>query len=164
MSPSPLSSRRPTGLIVVATVLALAAVLLGGSLLNLRSDFNESRTELNRVRTERDNLVSAEAERLARESALPDVLAIVEKTGSNVPGYRIVGDSTYAEISITGVGLFDLKPLLDAMNLLGFANSVGSQIGNTRALDGTRDAKGDHVSATWTYHPDHGLDVVITRD
>lgn len=36
-----------------------------------------------------------------------------------------------------------------------------SRIGNTRALDGTLTAEGDHVVASWTYHPDDGLSIVL---
>jgi hypothetical protein len=40
---------------------------------------------------------------------------------------------------------------------LGFSSATSDRISNTRALDGTLSATGEHVNATWTYHPDDGL-------
>jgi hypothetical protein len=40
--------------------------------------------------------------------------------------------------------------------------SVVAQMGSTRALDGTRDASFDGMTATWTYHTDDGLEVIVT--
>ena len=40
--------------------------------------------------------------------------------------------------------------------------TVIAQMDSTRALDGTRDATWDGMTATWTYHPDDGLDVILT--
>ena len=40
-------------------------------------------------------------------------------------------------------------------------DSVLSRISNTRALDGRQSATWDNYSASWGYHPDNGLDIVI---
>ncbi|MGN7149279.1 hypothetical protein ACTHQ6_09845 [Arthrobacter sp. SAFR-179] len=40
---------------------------------------------------------------------------------------------------------------------------VRSQMGSTRALDGTQHASWDKISASWTYHPNTGLDVVLNE-
>jgi hypothetical protein len=34
---------------------------------------------------------------------------------------------------------------------------------NTRALDGMQTASWGNYEASWTYHPDEGLDVVVTE-
>ncbi|WP_460391835.1 hypothetical protein [Actinophytocola sediminis] len=40
--------------------------------------------------------------------------------------------------------------------------SVTSRMNGTRALDGMQDAEWDGIEASWTYHPDAGLDVILT--
>lgn len=40
-------------------------------------------------------------------------------------------------------------------------DSVVSRIDSTRALDGRQDAEWDNYSASWGYHPDSGLDIVV---
>lgn len=39
--------------------------------------------------------------------------------------------------------------------------SLRSRMGSTRALDGTVDGKWDGFSATWNYHPDDGMRVIV---
>lgn len=82
-------------------------------------------------------------------------------------------DSRFVEIldngagmSIDGVGA--KKPLgagLDQieciLNELGAPSTVRARMGNTRALDGTQDASWSSLRATWTYHPESGINVVI---
>jgi hypothetical protein len=41
--------------------------------------------------------------------------------------------------------------------------SVLARLGNTRALDGMRDARWGAYAASWTYHPDDGLNLIITE-
>jgi hypothetical protein len=41
--------------------------------------------------------------------------------------------------------------------------SVISQMSQTRALDGMQDATWGQFSAKWTYHPDNGLDIIVTE-
>lgn len=40
-------------------------------------------------------------------------------------------------------------------------DAVISQMERTRALDGTRDATWGPFTASWSYHPDRGLDVIV---
>lgn len=42
--------------------------------------------------------------------------------------------------------------------------SVTTQMDSTRALDGRQSASWDTYTATWSYHPDTGVDVIITED
>lgn len=44
---------------------------------------------------------------------------------------------------------------------LGAPESVYARMGSTRALDGTQDSAWRDYTATWTYHPDDGLNVII---
>lgn len=41
-------------------------------------------------------------------------------------------------------------------------DAVRSEIGATRALDGRRSAEWGNFHASWSYHPDSGLDMTIT--
>lgn len=50
----------------------------------------------------------------------------------------------------------DFDCALKAMNAPAF---VSNQISNTRALDGRVTASWGKISASWTYHPDSGLDI-----
>lgn len=38
-----------------------------------------------------------------------------------------------------------------------------SEIGQTRALDGRQKASWGKVEASWSYHPDRGLDMTLTE-
>lgn len=40
--------------------------------------------------------------------------------------------------------------------------SVTAQMDNTRALDGMQTAEWGDFAASWTYHPDSGMDLIIT--
>jgi hypothetical protein len=51
-----------------------------------------------------------------------------------------------------------LPALLDG---LGFSSGTIDRIERTRALDGTQEAESDGVTATWTYHPDAGLSLIL---
>ena len=44
---------------------------------------------------------------------------------------------------------------------LGMPDSVSNRMGSTRALDGRQDAQWGEFSATWGYHPDSGMNVVV---
>ncbi|MEV4465725.1 hypothetical protein AB0J51_19140 [Micromonospora echinofusca] len=41
---------------------------------------------------------------------------------------------------------------------------VVSEMASTRALDGKQNARWGKVRASWTYHPDQGLDVILVTD
>jgi hypothetical protein len=77
-------------------------------------------------------------------------------------GLDVLGESdeTFASLTVFSSYMPALERLLDE---LGFPASTMSRIGNTRALDGTLEAKGEKAIATWTYHPDNGLNIVIER-
>ena len=44
-------------------------------------------------------------------------------------------------------------------NVLGLPSWLYEEMGKTRALDGRQKEVFDHVTVTWTYHPDQGLEV-----
>ena len=58
----------------------------------------------------------------------------------------------------SGASYSDVACVLDE---LGIPDSVSSRMGNTRALDGRQEAQWGEFSASWGYHPDSGMNVVI---
>lgn len=66
----------------------------------------------------------------------------------------------YASLQLRGTGSTGrLTTVL--VDEYGFPGSLDARIGNTRALDGTLTAEGEGYGASWTYHPDDGLSIVI---
>lgn len=46
---------------------------------------------------------------------------------------------------------------------LGTPQSIIVKVGQTRALDGRQEDSADGIEYSWTYHPDNGLDMIITQ-
>src|SRR6187431_488370 len=42
-------------------------------------------------------------------------------------------------------------------------DTILAKMANTNALSGTQTAEWDGISASWTYHPDNGFDVIFTE-
>lgn len=47
------------------------------------------------------------------------------------------------------------------LSALGAPHGVLAKMDSTRALDGQQSDEWDGITATWTYHPDEGLDVIL---
>ncbi|WP_020076065.1 hypothetical protein [Cryocola sp. 340MFSha3.1] len=50
--------------------------------------------------------------------------------------------------------------ILKALNV---TDAILNEIETTRALDGRQEGTWDGVDASWTYHPDNGLDLTLTE-
>lgn len=74
-------------------------------------------------------------------------------------GHTLVIDMRGQELGSGSLSATEVGCLLDA---LGTPAHVTSRMDSTRALDGMQDASWDGLTASWTYHPDDGLDIVIT--
>ena len=61
-----------------------------------------------------------------------------------------------------GSGTATIDDINCVMDELEVPQSVRAQMGSTRALDGMQSATWSTYKATWTYHPNNGLDVIIT--
>jgi hypothetical protein len=62
-----------------------------------------------------------------------------------------------------GSGLASGDEAICLLKMTGMPDSVKTEILHTRALDGMqRDTWGSY-KASWTYHPDHGLNVVVSE-
>lgn len=112
-----------------------------------------TRSELDDVRARLDAIEEAEA-------ALPD-LADVGRRRLGTTG--TINDLSPEHLSLTFYAGDDFDALEDLLDELGFSPAVIDRMGNTRALDGTQSAEAPHVVATWTYHPDDGLNIVLER-
>lgn len=78
---------------------------------------------------------------------------------------EVEGDGSSMFIDGSGKDLFsgsasfsDIDCILDA---LGTPESVKNKMYGTRALDGRLDGSWGQYEASWTYHPDDGLDIII---
>lgn len=92
--------------------------------------------------------------------------AAVEACGLEFSSYASVGDGgdsvvldMEGEEDIFGLGYYDVMCVLGELDL---PDSAESLMLSTSALDGRQTADWDNLSASWTYHPDEGLDVIVT--
>ena len=100
----------------------------------------------------------------------PDTALIAAVDGCGVdsdPSFDL-GDEGYT-LSIDGKGEddgrgADLTDIACVLNALNVSDAVVGRIDNTRALDGTLEGDWDGFTATWSYHPDSGLSMVIEEE
>ncbi|WP_133741587.1 hypothetical protein [Actinorugispora endophytica] len=65
------------------------------------------------------------------------------------------------EDDISGLSHTGLHCVLGALDV---PDSVTAQMEGTTAMDGRQSASWDGITASWSYHPDRGLDVVFSLD
>jgi hypothetical protein len=63
-----------------------------------------------------------------------------------------------------GSGAASLDGFTCVLTHLDTPQSVISKMNSTRALDGMQSATWANFEASWTYHPDDGLDLIITQN
>ncbi|WP_037365987.1 hypothetical protein [Nakamurella lactea] len=74
----------------------------------------------------------------------------------------VSGEADYLEITITDGDAATMgAKLVGFLDDLGFSHAVVERMTKTRALDGTQTAEGKNCNVSWTYHPDHGLQMVF---
>lgn len=71
---------------------------------------------------------------------------------------RSISMDTEGEEEISGAPYDDVTCVLGALEA---PQSVLERIGTTRALDGRQTGEWDGFSASWGYHPDNGLNIVV---
>ena len=76
--------------------------------------------------------------------------------------YLADGNKTL-QIDAVGKDYISLGDFECVRNVMSIPSWLASQIGITRALDGMQKAGFGNYIATWTYHPDDGLNIVIRR-
>ncbi len=81
--------------------------------------------------------------------------AFIEDSGKSLimDGAGITGD-TAGKASVTQQACI--------LKTLGASSAVVAHIDSTRALDWQQTDEWDGIKARWTYHPDSGLDIVLT--
>lgn len=67
---------------------------------------------------------------------------------------------TQGEDESSGASFDDAACILNALNV---SDSVISQIDDTSAMDGRQTASWEGVDASWTYHPDNGMKLILTE-
>jgi hypothetical protein len=87
------------------------------------------------------------------------VTLVIDTGGSGYDaGYGTAYDVDYDEM------IEKLSAVYCVLETLGAPDSVIPRIDRTRALDGTQDAEWDEFTASWTYHPDDGRNLIITEN
>lgn len=139
---------------ILAGVAVLLVLGLTALLLITRSDLQEARARV-------ALLESAERQRQSEAAARPDIEAAVRANGLQV--VIDSADRTAASLAFTPNQIVSYQEELEGLlRDLGFnAPAVRARLGNTRAVDGTQSEETATVKATWTYHPDDGLNMVI---
>jgi hypothetical protein len=81
--------------------------------------------------------------------------------------YARLGDGGYTltlqtppKYSELGLPMTDVACILTGVSI---PDSVVSEMDSTRALDGTQKASWDKFQASWTYHPDNGMRIILTE-
>ena len=82
------------------------------------------------------------------------------------PYAQVSSDGTSMEMTTSGkkepgMSVRTLGCLLEELDA---PTSLKQRMESTRGIDGTQEEKWGSYRATWTYHPDHGLHVVISRE
>ncbi|MGA7271906.1 MAG: hypothetical protein WB239_12615 [Acidimicrobiia bacterium] len=104
-----------------------------------------------------DQLAALEVETEA-ESVKPDLMQILSDNHMN----NFVQDDgpTFASMKISEAA-FEGSGLSGLLRELGFSEAIMSRIGATLALDGTQTVESGSATASWTYHPDNGLSLIV---
>lgn len=163
--PSPGSGARGARPATVAILaLSVAVVVVVALLVSARGSLADVRAERARLATQVTRFEKAEARREAADEAIPNLERVADAVSVDDSGIDYSGDADSLDVSISYPDDDAIAWLGALLDDLGFSPAVVDRIGHTRALDGTQDADGDHVTATWTYHPDNGLAVVFSTD
>jgi hypothetical protein len=124
---------------IIVTVIAFA--ILGAVGLAIKAGSNDDKSEAKALTLE-------EAEAVVTSNDID-----LEDDGASL---FIDGDGEES----TGASIDDIVLVLVALDT---PDSVVNRMSNTRALDGMQEATWGNFNATWTYHPDDGLDIIIEQ-
>lgn len=103
----------------------------------------------------------------AAGSAGPTVIESALETCDVTPGayFALGDDGTSLSLQTAGAESpgADLADVACVLTEVDVPDSVLTRIDSTRALDGRQEASWDDLDASWGYHPDSGLDLVLER-
>lgn len=127
---------------IAAAVVIVALLVGGGVYLKQRSD---ARAE-EEARAQKADLLFVEARRECQSAGdLGDL------------GFTWAID-TEGEDDSSGDSLEELTCALDALDV---PDAVRSHIASTRSIDGRQTDEWDRIEASWSYHPDSGMNIVF---
>jgi hypothetical protein len=104
-------------------------------------------------------------DRASGDSRLPDALAACDVESSLTSGFLLGDDDrsltfdNKGEKDASGADVVDVLCVLGALDV---PSSVLSHVEQTTSLDGRQAETWGGVTLAWSYHPDRGLDGVIT--
>jgi hypothetical protein len=94
-------------------------------------------------------------------SPFQDVQASCDPTGEGTKiadnGKTLLVDSR-GEEDYTGISYDSMTCIFNAITM---PTAVQAHVGDTRALDGRQEDSWDGFTASWSYHPDQGMDMII---
>jgi hypothetical protein len=104
----------------------------------------------------------------AYEAAQSPFPAALKTCDLNASIYAVLGDDDNSlTLDMEGndeYGRLEYNQVFCVLDKIGLPDSVDAQMGQTRALDGRQTATWDDITASWGYHPDSGLDMILTHD
>jgi hypothetical protein len=97
-------------------------------------------------------------------SAYNNATKMLEESGSSY--YEIASDDSYIKIDTNPADMDDFydpestQLIQDVNTELGFPESLYEKMTSTSALDGIQTDENDYFTVRWSYHPDHGLEIM----
>ena len=145
-------SRRPLLIGAIAVALVLLVAIAASVAVTAKRSSDQAAAEQ-----------AAEDARLAREQVLADASSTCElnfTTGATLgDGGRTLMLDTKGEEDSSGVSIEKVACVLSTVDT---PDAVISALDSTRALDGRQHANWDNIDAEWSYHPNSGLNLILT--
>ena len=160
--PSGINKRFPwfTPIRAIAAVVVLTLLIAVGI---LGAKLSKANSELAEYRAKEEAALAAEAQGVVAFETALGACGVDAGQGSIVEisdgGSTLVMPGSGKKSS--GLNYSDQECVLEE---LGAPGSLFAKLGATRALDGTLTASWSNVEASWTYHPDAGLNIIITKN
>lgn len=146
------SSRRSLIIVAVVVGLVLLAAIAATGIFMARQAAEEQAIK-----------DAAVAQKAAQEAVLRDAASecgLVAADGVDIgDGGRTISFDTRGAEDSSGASFEDVACILVAVDT---PDAVISRIDATRALDGTQTANWGSISASWGFHPDRGMQLVLT--
>jgi hypothetical protein len=98
---------------------------------------------------------------VASSSAIPD--AVESCSAADTTGVDVMDEGKSLNLQTSGeesAGT-DVVTVVCVLNELDAPDSIFTKLESTRALDGTQSTEWSGYTASWTYHPDNGLNIIV---
>ena len=149
---SPVKSRRPLLIGAIAVALVLLVAIAASVAVTAKRSSDQAAAEQ-----------AAEDARLAREQVLAQASSTCDlnfTSGATLgDGGRTLTLDTQGEDDSSGVSIEKVACVLSTVDT---PDAVLSALDSTRALDGRQRASWDNIDAEWSYHPNSGLNLILT--